>query len=504
VLDCLPERFPNGLALVEGGRRWTFDDVLSEIRAVGGALRKLGLAPGERVGMVMKNTSDLVFAMYGGVWAGLTIVPLNVKLSASDHAYMLRDAGARVLLYHDQTAEHVQKVLKECEVEHVLTIGARVDDAPALDLSTGDRSSTCPKDVDPEAGVFIQYTGGTTGLPKGVVHSHRTLLSAMLGIIMEWEYQPRERFAHVAPLTHGGVAGIVPVWMRGGASYLLGDFDPDLLLQTIESEGITSTHLVPTMISVLLDHPRLAQADLSTLKTIVYGGSAISPPTLARAIEAFGPVLVQCYGQTECYTQITSLDKNDHTAALDNPDLLAAAGRPVAIAEVRIGDEDCNEVPLGEAGEVLVRGPHVFKEYLNKPAETAAAKRGGWLHTGDVGRRDADGFVYIVDRIKDMIITGGFNVYPREVEDVLVQHPQVRDSCVVGLPDDKWGERVTAVLVADPAADRDILAAEVTAMVKARKGSVYAPKSVHFVDTMPQTSVGKFDKRALIRMLASS
>jgi len=504
VLDSLAERFPNDLALVEGEMRLTYTEVVGEVRAIGQALRNLGLSPGDRVGMVMKNTSDLVFAMQGALWAGLTAVPLNVKLSAVDHAYMLEDAGAKVLLYHDQTSEHVQKVLENCHVEHVLSVDTRTTGARTLDTSSVDREASCPTDVDPDSGVFIQYTGGTTGLPKGVVHSHRTLLSSMHGVMLEWEIQPRERFAHVTPLTHGGIGGILPVWMRGGTNYLLGDFDADLLLTTIESEQITNLLMVPTMINVLVDHPRLAETNLSSLKTLVYGASAISPRTLARALDAFGPVLVQCYGQTECYSQITSLDKQDHQAALANPDLLTSAGRPVAIAEVRVGDSECEEVPVGELGEILVRGPHVFLEYLNKPAETAAAKRGGWLHTGDVGRRDSSGHIYIMDRIKDMIITGGFNVYPREVEDVLCQHPQIREVCVVGIPDDKWGEQVTAVLVAEQAVDQVALAEELRALVKEKKGSVYSPKAVHFVDAMPLTSVGKLDKRALITRLATS
>ncbi len=504
VLDALADRFPDDLALVEGDMRLTFTEVLGEIRVMGQALRRLGLVPGDSVGMVMKNTSDLVFAMQGALWAGLTVVPLNVKLSADDHAYMLADAAAKVLLYHDQTAGHVAKVLENCTVERVLTVGSPVDGAQALDLSGGDRSARCPQDVDPEAPVFIQYTGGTTGLPKGVVHSHRTLLSSMTGIVLEWEIQPRERYLHCLPLTHGGVAGMLPIWMRGGANYLLGDFDAARFLSAIESEGITVAHLVPTMIGVVLDHPRVTDTDLSTLQTLVYGASAISPSTLARALDTFGPILVQCYGQTECFAQITAFDKRDHRTAAGHPGLLASAGRPVTIAEIMIGDENCREVPAGERGEILVRGPHVFLEYLNKPAETAAAKRGGWLHTGDVGRRDASGQIYITDRIKDMIISGGFNVYPREVEDVLDQLPQVREVCVIGLPDDRWGERVTAVLVVQEGVDQEALAADVMALVRDKKGPVYAPKSVHFVEAMPLTTIGKVDKRALVTLLASS
>ncbi|MBY8858682.1 AMP-binding protein [Nocardia sp. CA2R105] len=498
MIDALVERFPGDLALVEGAERLTFIEVVTRIRAVGQALRALGLGPGDRVAILMQNTSDLVFAMQGALWAGLTIVPLNVKLSPSDHAYMVRDAAARVLLYHGRTAAAAEKILETASVEYVRTLGAELSGVTPLDIDGQDPHATAPRDVDPEAEVFIQYTGGTTGLPKGVVHSHRTLLSSMTGVQLEWGTRERERYLHCTPLTHGGVAGLLPIWLRGGTNYLLGDFDATRFLDLVEEHAITSTHLVPTMITVVLAHPELGRRDLGSLETLVYGGSSISPSTLGRAVEAFGPILVQCYGQTECYSQISGMDKQDHICALTRPGLLSSAGRPVAIAEVRIADEDGNEVPLGERGEILVRGPHVFLEYLNKPEETAVAKRGGWLHTGDLGHRDAYGYLYVTDRMKDMIISGGFNVYPREVEDVLDQLPGVREVCVVGLPDEKWGERVTAVVVSAPDMDQEALAAVVRSTVRDRKGPVYAPKTVYFVDALPLTSVGKVDKRALV------
>jgi len=275
-------------------------------------------------------------------------------------------------------------------------------------------------------------------------------------------------------------------------------FTPAGFLQAVERDRITSTIVVPTMLVVLLESPLLGTSDLSSLRTIVYGAAPITSSTLRRALSAFGPILIQSYGQTEVFAQISVLGKADHVAAAANPALLTSAGRAVAIADVRIGDDDCHEVPDGELGEILVRGPHSFLGYLNKPAETEAVMTGGWLHTGDIGRRDHDGFLHITDRKKDLIISGGFNVYPREVEDVLDTHPLVRECCVVGLPDEKWGERVTAVLVVDAGTDRPALAQELIALVRERKASVYAPKSVHFVDAMPLTSVGKYDKNALV------
>ena len=504
VIDALAERFPHEPALVDQDLRLNFTEAVGEIRAVGQALRALSLQPGDRVGIAMTDTAELAFAIHGALWAGLTAVPLNIKLSVDNHAYMLGDAGVRALLYHAPTAAHAQQITEKVEIEHVYALGTGIDSTDQLRLEEYSREATAPDDVDPEAEAWIQYTGGTTGLPKGVVHSHRTALTTLVSCALEFGIGEEDRHAHVAPLTHGGFAAFLPVWMRGGCNILLRGFNVDRLLDTIEQERITSLMLVPTMIALLLDSPRLATTDVSSLRSVVYGAAPITPTTLARAMEAFGPVLVQCYGQTECFSNISILSRADHVKAVTDPSLLTSAGRPVTIAEVRIADDDGNPVGVDELGEFLVRGPHVFLEYLNKADQTAETKRGGWLHTGDVGRRDANGYLHLVDRKKDMIISGGFNVYPKEVEDVLDQHPRIKEVCVIGLPDDKWGERVVAVIVPQPDANREALAAEAVSMVREKKGAVYAPKSVEFIDAIPLTTVGKYDKKTLVAQLTAS
>jgi fatty-acyl-CoA synthase len=506
VLESLVDRFPNDVALIEQDQQWTFSEVLDEIRSVGQALRTLGLVPGDRVGILMKDCADLVFAMNGALWAGITIVPLNARLSVADHVYILEDAKVKAFLYHGGTADHVEKVVSQLDIDLVLTLGPAVGSAPRLDLVPLARTVREPLGADPGAAVWVQYTGGTTGLPKGVVHSHRTMLTTLTSCAMEFGLAPGDRCAHVAPLTHTGAAWVLPVWLRGGCNILINGFDVDRLLDAMERHRVTVMPVVPTMIQVLLESPRLSSTDLSSLRTIVYGGAPITPSVLRRALAALGPVLLQSYGQVEVFAQISTLGHAEHTLECpDNNRLLESAGRPVAISEVRIADPDGNPVPVGEPGEILVRGPHVFLEYLNKPVETAAAKVDGWLHTGDIGHRDENGYLFITDRKKDMVITGGFNVYPREVELVIDQHPDVAQCCVVGLPDEKWGERVTAVIVAASSVkDRNRLSAEVIAMTKSAKGSVYAPKSVVFVDELPLTTVGKVDKKALVARFGSS
>jgi fatty-acyl-CoA synthase len=251
--------------------------------------------------------------------------------------------------------------------------------------------------------------------------------------------------------------------------------------------------LVPTMIYVLLDHPKLDSADLSSLATLYYGAAAMSPSRLAEGIERLGSVFFQFYGQAECPMTITVLRREEHL--VDRPDRLATCGRPVPWLDVALLDDDGHEVDQGQAGEICVRGPLVMKGYHNKPEQTAEAFKFGWLHTGDVARADDEGFFTIVDRKKDMIVTGGFNVFPREIEDVLSSHPAVSAAAVIGVPDEKWGEAVKAVVVRRPGAE--VTEAELVSLVKDRKGSVSAPKSVDFVDQIPLSALGKPDKKTL-------
>ena len=269
-------------------------------------------------------------------------------------------------------------------------------------------------------------------------------------------------------------------------------FDPEAVFATIQRERINFTLLVPTMIYVLLDHPALAKHDLSSLELLLYGASAMSPSRLVEGIERIGPVFSQLYGQTECYP-VSVLRKADHDPR--TPELFLSCGFPIAACEVKILDDNDREVAQGEAGEICVRAPHVMAEYWKRPETTAETLKSGWLHTGDIARRDERGYMFILDRKKDMIVSGGFNIFPREVEDVLTQHADVAMCAVVGVPDDKWGEAVTAVVVAREGSRPN--AEELIALVKAKKGAAHAPKQIQFVKELPMTGVGKVDKKVL-------
>jgi fatty-acyl-CoA synthase len=300
------------------------------------------------------------------------------------------------------------------------------------------------------------------------------------------------------PLSHAGAAFFLPTLMAGGSMVVLPRFDPGEVLEAIETHRISATMLVPSMLYALLDHPDSRTRDLSSLETVYYGAAAINPTRLAEAVDRFGPVFAQYYGQSEAPMVITYLSRADHLRR----DKLASCGRPSAFLRTALLDEAGAPVAPGEPGEICVAGPLLAGGYWNLPEETAAAFRDGWLHTGDVAREDEDGFWYIVDRTKDMIVTGGFNVFPREVEDVVAEHPAVAQVGVIGVPDDRWGEAVTAVVVlregyAASEEERRGVAGEITASVKERKGSVHAPKQVDFVDALPLTPLGKPDKKTL-------
>jgi fatty-acyl-CoA synthase len=497
LVERCGQQYALSTAVVHEGQRISHGEQIRRIRRSGRALRSLGLAPGDRVGILMTDRPELLDVYYGAMWAGLAVVPLGAKLSAEDQDYILRDSGARVLVTDRALAERAETVRDAVEIVASVHEDAVPSGGRGFGKLTGAESDgPGMPEVSPDDLLGIYYTGGTTGRPKGAVHTHRTFIASLISEMLEFGLGERDTFAHVAPLTHSSGCLVLPVWLRGGSNVILGGFDPGKLIDTIERERVSATMLVPTMLYVLLDQMP-DSADMSSLSTIVYGASPIGRERLLQGIDRFGPIFTQLYGQTEAPNQITVLSKGDHAAAIDSGehDLLSSCGRPVAIADVRVATDDLADVEPGAEGEIVARGPHVMLRYWNRPEETEKTLRDGWLRTGDVARADENGFLYIVDRKKDMIISGGFNVYPKEVEQTLFSHPAVRDVCVIGVPDDKWGEAVKAVVVPDPEAG--VGADDLVAWVKERKGSVLAPKSVDFTESIPLTAVGKHDKPAL-------
>ncbi|AFC50843.1 acyl-CoA synthetase [Mycobacterium intracellulare MOTT-02] len=470
------------------------------------AFEALGAGTGVAVGLLSLNRPEVLLIIGAGQTRGYRRTALHPLGSLDDHAYVLNDAGISSLII-DPNPMFVERALALLEkvpgLKQILTIGPVPEalNGVAVDLAAEaakyDPQPLVAADLPPDQVIGLTYTGGTTGKPKGVMGTAQSISSMTQIQLSEWEWPEDPRFLMITPLSHAGAAYFLPTLIKGGEMHVLPKFDPADVLKTIEEKRITATFLVPSMLYALMDHPDSHTRDLSSLQTVYYGASAINPVRLAEAIRRFGKIFAQNYGQSEAPMAITYLAKNEH-----DEKRLTSCGRPTLFARVALLGEDGKPVPQGEPGEICVSGPLLAGGYWNLPDETAKTFKDGWLHTGDMAREDEDGFYFIVDRVKDMIVTGGFNVFPREVEDVVAEHPAIAQVCVVGAPDEKWGEAVTAVVVLRSDAPRDDAAiekmtAEIQAAVKDRKGSVQSPKRVVIAESLPLTGLGKPDKKAV-------
>jgi fatty-acyl-CoA synthase len=449
-----------------------------------------------RAAILAKNRVEVIYATNGLGLAGVVLTTLHPMGAMEDYLYVIEDANIDTLVYDADLYEGVAKQLKERapQLTNFLAMGSGETGQDIVKASMKFMPGPlATKPSQPDDVFRIAYSGGTTGKPKGIMCSQRSSFTAAVIQQMEWEWPDEIRHLICAPLSHSGAAVLTSILLRGGYMVVMPAFEVVAAMQMIEQYKITSVLMVPTMVIAMMDHPRFGEFDLSSLEVIFYGASAFPAQRLRDAIGKFGKIFFQFYGQAEAPMSVTVMRREDHDP--DNLERLASCGRPTSLVSLALMDDDMNEVPDGEPGEICVRGPLLMAGYLNKPEETAAAFAGGWLHTGDVAVRSADGFLRIVDRKKDMIITGGFNVYAREVEDVIVEQAGVRQAAVIGIPDPKWGETVKAVVVLEPGAT--VTADEIIAAVRARKGAVQAPKSVEFVDSIPVTAIGKPDKKAL-------
>jgi fatty-acyl-CoA synthase len=477
------------------GERLTAGELADAISSFQQFFESLSPKP-RRAAVLARNRLEVLSISNGISFAGIVMTTLHPMGSVDDYLYVIVDAGIDMLVYdpafYDDVA--VSLVSRAPRLRHVFAMGegGTGRDVIAAAREFAPRKLVAPV-ADPEALFRIAYSGGTTGKPKGIMVSQRSAATSAMIQLMSWEWPKEVRHLICAPLSHSGAAVLTSVLMKGGSMVVLGGFDPVGVMQAIEAHRITSVLMVPTMVLALIDHPGFGEFDLSSLEVIFYGASAFPPARLRQAIGKLGPVFFQFYGQAEAPMSVTVMRRDEHD--VDDLARLSSCGRPTPSVHVALLDDDCHPVPEGEAGEICVRGPLLMSGYLNQPEETEKAFAGGWLHTGDVAIRGPDGFLRIVDRKKDMIVTGGFNVYAREVEDVLTEQPGVRQAAVIGVPHEKWGEAVMAVVVLEPGFSVD--AQVLIDSVRARKGAVQAPKFVVFVDAIPVSQLGKPDKKAL-------
>jgi long-chain acyl-CoA synthetase len=492
---------PDHLAVRYGERQWTFRQFADRVARLAGALQGLGMKEGGRVAMLALNSDRYLEYQMAVPWGGGVLNPCNTRWSASEILYSLNDSGSTILLVDETFRALAEKIGGDATtLREVIYCGdgevpAGMHGYEALLLKTEPVADAVRRDED-LAGIF--YTGGTTGFPKGVMLSHGNLLSSGLSMRAEGVATPRGTYLHAAPMFHLADMGFaMPHWIEGNTHSIITAFSPELVLDTLERDRVTHLLLVPTMIQMLVDHPSMRQPrDLSALQTIFYGASPISESVLDRAMQALpGVSFIQAYGMTELSPLATIVPPLYHTPEGRKLGKLRSGGRASFCTEVRVVDPEDREVPRGTVGEIVVRGPNVMQGYWNKPEQTAQALRNGWMHTGDGGYMDEDGFIFVVDRLKDMIISGGENVYSAEVENALAQHPAVAACAVIGIPSAEWGETVHAVVVHKPGAS--VSAEELIAHCKALIAGYKCPRSVVFREALPLSGAGKILKTEL-------
>ncbi len=499
LANALSQELQRPLLQLLNGPMLTVGDVRDAASQFVQALQNLGVGKGTRVGLLSANRPEVLHVANAVQLIAAIYVPMHPLGGFADHLHVVQDAEIDVLIFDaERYGERAEELAKQAPKVKLLAFG---ESAIAKNLSDIAKTFTPQKLVaplvEPDDVMRLGYSGGTTGKPKALASVQRTGLVTVQIMMAEWEWpssgNPGLRFLSCTPLSHAGAAMFLPTLLKGGTMLVLPNFDPVLVMQTIQDYRINCVMLVPTMIYALLDHPRFNEFDLSSLETVFYGASAISAPRLKEAIERIGPVFSQFYGQAEAPMAVTMLRKREHD--VNDMQRLASCGRPVPWLHVELLDANNNPVADGEPGEICVRGPLVMNGYRNNSELTAETFAGGWLHSGDVAVRDADGFLRIIDRTKDMIVSGGFNIYPREIEDILAEHPAVAQAAVIGTPHEKWGEAVTALIVLR--AGQSVKPQALIELVTQRKGSFQAPKVIEFIDSIPQTAVGKPDKKIL-------
>lgn len=506
ILIHAVERYPNHEALVFLGRRWTYESWNARINRFAQALAELGVRPFDRVALYLSTNEASVTTYFACQKLGAVAVPMNFRLSSGEVGHILRDSGARVLVYSVNMAENVRRVAGEVRSVHdyvCVGAGAEPADARQHDFETlaeagdGEREPRYNPAADHLSALV--YTSGTTGRAKGVMHSHANDVAIAMNCIMEYSLTHTDRALHIAPLYHvGGMqAFFLPHMLVGGTNVVEGRYEALKTLETIQSERITTLFAVPTQIQEMLYHPRFREFDVDTLRMITSGGAAMSSATMERVLSEFCPNLYNGYGMTEASLTLL-LHPRDALAKL------GSCGKSTLISEVKVAVNDPGRdvkpdqpVARGEIGQLLVRGPQLMTGYWNNPVETEKKLKYGWLYTGDLFVQDEDGYFHFQGRADDMIVSGGENIYPREVEEVLYRCPGVQEASVVGLPDEKWGSAVSAFIVSS---DSGLSESDVEAFCRASEqiAAFKRPKRIYFVDQLPVNPSGKVLKRELI------
>ena len=492
---------PAGAAYIMGERSYSFSEVRDLSCRISNGLLAAGFRK-EAKAAVWALNDPIAWTCTLGLWrAGLAWIPVSPRGSADDNHFVLDAFDCEVVFFQKYFAAIIKELRPRLpKIRLWVCIDGDLPDAPSLSSWCGAQPVTAPVvDTQMDDVVAVMPTGGTTGMPKGVMNTHRSIQTFVAHYMIALSYGGNERPVNLAaaPMTHtAGVLGL-PCTALGGTVVVLEKPDPALIFEAIAKHRVTEFFLPPTVLYRILEIPGIEKVDFSSLKYLMYGAAPMSLDKLKKAIAVIGPVMTGGYGQTEAPASISYLRPDEHFVAgkLAPDERLTSVGRPNPLIRVELMDEHNRILAKGETGEICVRGDLVMKGYYKQPEKTAEAIIDGWLHTGDVGHIDGEGYLHITDRKKDMIISGGFNVYPNEVEQVIWAHPAVQDCAVIGVPDEQWGEAVKAVVELNPG--QTVSAADLIALCKEKLGSVKAPKTVDFVASLPRSPVGKVLKKDL-------
>jgi len=484
--------------------RLTWKQLNERVNRLANALAELGVAKGTKVATLALNCHRLVEIYYATSKLGAVAVPLNFRLAPDELVYVINHSDAEVLVVDHNTLEMAAQILPGLEhIRERISFGAEAEGWLDYEELLTTASDAEPEvDVDEDDLCHLQYTGGTTGLPKGVMITNRNYITSAIGMSIAAGSEPDDATLQVLPIFHTAWWPILIHHLGGLRAVISRRFDFTEILATAERERVTHINMVPVLFSWLLDFPDADKYDLSSIRLFTYAGAPMPEEVLRRCIAKFGPIFQQGYGLTEASPLGTILMQEDQCRLEGPPELVRrinSCGRESLVTEVRVVDEDDNDVAVGEIGEIIIRGKNVMQGYWKDPELTAKAMRGGWLHTGDLAEVDEDGYIYIVDRKHDMIITGGENVYPFEVEQVLYEHPAVLEAAVIGLQDETWGEAVTAAVSLKQGAEAT--EEELKAFCKERIAGYKCPKQVVFMEEVPKSALGKVLRRQVREQL---
>lgn len=503
ALHRLATNYADRPAIIDAEGEFTWAEYVDRIARAASLLQSLGVKRGDRFGIICRNSFRNAELMYAGYWMGAVPVPANYRLAVVEIADIFRDAECRVVAVEDHFKSLLEAEPLRPWAESALWVDPPIAGLAGSDYETSLAAATASPmhQASEDDDAVLQYTGGTTGRSKGVRLTHRNVLINALQISSQVHPRCSDIFMHVCPMFHSGDLLATPFMLAGACHLYLADFSGNALFEAIEKYRVTFVIMVPGMITRVLQEADPGRYDLSSLRTLWYGGSSLTAEWIVKALEAFKvDEIVQCYGQTESAPAVSLLLTDEHLLAVESGDheILSSAGRVLPGIEMRFVDPQGCEVTPGDAGEIVVRGPNVSPGYINQPDATAEAFRDGWYYTGDIGRRDARGYIYILDRKRDMVITGGENVYTSEVEIALSKHPEVLECAVTGIPDNTYGEALLAAIVPVPGAT--LTDQQLIAFCRDYIGGYKIPRRYVFLDSLPRSTLHKVLKYELRRL----